>query len=116
MPPKKRSAPRRARVSERLGRQRRGYEPLEFGKDHLGQVRISGAIANAGSVSTTFLFTLPSGYRPAYTKFLPVVVADSGGTSGLGELWVFSNGNVELLTYIGSIQYARFSDKIFTLN
>ena len=73
-----------------------GYEPLEFGKDHLGQVQISGAIVNAGSVSTTTLFTLPSGYRPAYTKFLPVVVATSGGTSGLGELWIFSNGNVQL--------------------
>ncbi len=94
-----------------------GYEPLEFGKDGLGQVHISGAIANAGPVGTTFVFTLPAGFRPGYTKFIPVVVvAPAGTTTGLGELWVYANGNVELFTYIGSIQYARFSDATFSLN
>jgi hypothetical protein len=94
-------------------------EPLEFGKDALGQVHISGAITNssASGVGTTFVFTLTAGHTPAHNKYLPVIVATPGGTSsGLGELRVYSTGNVELFTYIGMIQYARFSDAVFSLN
>ena len=91
-------------------------QPLAFGKDALGQVHIVGAITNSGPVGSTFLFTLSAGYVPAHDKYLSVIVSD-GVNSGLGELRVYaSNGNVQLFTYMGNIQYARFSDVSFTLN
>jgi hypothetical protein len=93
-------------------------QPLSFGKDALGQVHISGAIFNSGTVNATVIFALPSGFIPSYDKYLPVIVAAAGGTpSGAGELRIHaSNGDVELITYIGLIQYGRFSDVTFSLN
>ena len=47
------------------------YEPVGYKKDELGTVRLKGSL-NGGVIGST-MFTLPVGYRPAYSRYLPII-------------------------------------------
>lgn len=73
-----------------------GTSPFKVGRDYLGQIRLYGNITKAGATSGTGISTLPVGYRPPDTKFIPVYA--TGGSIVIGAVEMFANGN---LLYFG---------------
>jgi parallel beta-helix repeat protein len=66
-----------------------------------GFVQLEGNIGGGTITPGTVLFTLPAGYRPVAPQFVPIVTYTISGT-GYGALEILANGNVELVTSIGS--------------
>lgn len=88
-----------------------GTNPVGYYKDILKIVRLKGLVTyiNAGSGTSIVLFTLPSGYRPAWPyKTAVYFSAGSGGVSSFvdSKLWtieVATNGDVSLMSFDHSI-------------
>ena len=72
-------------------------ERLEFWRDRLGQVHISGdaeVLGGATVFSRQLVFLLPEGYRPAATHFYPVATEGAGLGAASALLWVDPSGIV----------------------
>lgn len=59
-----------------------GYAPVGYWKDINGTVHLRGLIKGGNTNSGTILFTLPSGYRPAYNESFSVYQYDTGISTG----------------------------------
>lgn len=70
-----------------------GYAIAGYMKDACGFVHLRGLVKNGTAGAT--IFTLPTGFRPAYNMIYPGYIDDiSGGSYPLGFVRVDSNGNV----------------------
>lgn len=84
-----------------------GYPPSGFWRDDERRVYLRGAVEN-GTVGST-IFTLPTGYIPAYTQFFPVYTP-----TGTGVVRVQNDGQVVLqsggTTHVdlGSIRFRTY--------
>lgn len=77
-------------------------QPAQFFKDDTGRVHLNGTIKDGTATNATVLFTLPAGFRPAFTH-RQVFMGNSFGTPLIGQLNVESNGDVSI-TYVGGSQ------------
>jgi hypothetical protein len=66
-----------------------GYSEAGYMRDTLGFVHLRGTMSCPVGEKTAF--TLPTGYRPAVNVFFPLAV----GTTGAGNVQVFSNGEIK---------------------
>lgn len=70
-----------------------GTEPAGYYKDQFGIVHVRGVVVKAAA---TTLITLPVGYRPAYTIFLPTRINNGAGAGA--ELTIGTDGTVTIGT------------------
>jgi hypothetical protein len=75
--------------------------PIGYYKDGLGNVNIRGMIKNTVSTTNVVLFTLPTGYRPAYRLFVPV-----SSSNGISQIYIYTDGRVYL--YSGEATWLSF--------
>jgi hypothetical protein len=94
------------------------YQPIEYGKDSMGQVHLRGTAYNGSAPTSSTVFMLPDDYLPSYDTSFPVTIAIGAGTSATGYLFIYtkdpnkgkvnannSSGGV-LWVYLGEIEYS----------
>jgi len=84
------------------------FQPLQYWKDDNGMVHIDGVIKNA-TAGQTIIFTLPTGYRPAFNVTRVCSYSNSGIPAGVR---IYPGGNVQLVTSAG-IDQLDLSDFTF---
>lgn len=80
-----------------------GYQPVGYYKDSSGRVFLRGLLERA-SASSTAIFQLPIGYRPAKTTIF-VIMANGNAA----RLDISSGGNVSVNTAVSATWYVYFS-------
>ncbi|WP_421883300.1 hypothetical protein [Methylibium sp.] len=68
------------------------FNPAGYFRDQFGIVRLRGLVKD-GSAANAVIFTLPTGYRPAFQTMFAVI---SG--SILGRVDVLANGDVQMIS------------------
>lgn len=71
--------------------------PAGYYKDEFGQVRLRGFIKDGTATAATLLFTLPVGYRPAYSFYCPCV-CNNGTADVFASYTVGADGTVRFNT------------------
>lgn len=68
-------------------------------RDQFGIVHLRGLITGGTTTVNTTLFTLPSGYRPAYNQLFVTRASNASKTAeGAARVDVWSNGEVKIVT------------------
>lgn len=82
------------------------YAPAGYVKDNAGFVHLRGAVKN-GSAANAVMFTLPAGFRPAYTS--PFAAIAFGGTlatievNAAGDVYANAGGSTTLTALDGVV-------------
>lgn len=80
-----------------------------YWKDSFGVVHLRGVIRNGTSGS--FIFVLPSGYRPPIRELLPSISTSSGGIFTLARVDILSTGEIQHMS--GGTEYITLDGLTF---
>jgi hypothetical protein len=70
------------------------YEPAAFRKDRDGRVHLRGAVKRPTNTTGSYVFTLPTGYRPPFYAYFPVVSTNGSGTPTPGFIEIDVSGRI----------------------
>lgn len=70
------------------------YESAAFRKDRDGRVHLRGAVKRPTNTTGSYVFTLPTGYRPPFYAYFPVVSTNGSGTPTPGFIEIDVSGRI----------------------
>lgn len=76
--------------------------PVGYTKTRAGEVKLRGLCASV-TIGGTARFTLPVGYRPSYTTWIPIVTMTGGGVVTVGYVQILANGEVSVPAGAGGV-------------